>query len=315
VTSPLVTVVTPVFNGERHLAECIESVVAQTYPDWQYLVLDNASTDGTAAIVEGFAARDERIRYEHFDDFVDAVASHNRAFAAGAASNGAYIKVVGADDWLYPECLSRMVELAEAHPSVGVVGAYRLAGRRVDLVGVPFEADVVPGANVVANSISRRDGSYWSIVGSPSALLFRSSIVREREHFYDVSMRHADTEAAYWALMRSDLGFVHQVLTFSREPLVSQSSVSNRLVSDRPERIRMLLRYGPDVLTPAELQVELERRLDEYVRWYVRYRIRRWRWDDVWAYHRRAVADIVDEAARAGVHSARLRVLEQLARW
>lgn len=314
-TSPLVTVVTPVFNGERHLAECLESVVAQTYPHWEYLVLDNASTDRTPEIVREFAGRDDRIRYRRFEEFVDAVASHNRAFAAAVSSAGEYVKVVGADDWLYPECLSRMVEIGEANPSVGVVGSYRLAGTRVDLTGIPFDEQVVPGPTVVAHSLSQRDGYHWSVVGSPTALLLRASIVRERELFYDVTLRHADTEAAYWVLMRSDMGFVHQVLTFSREPTESESGVSNRLLSQLPERIRMLIRYGPAVLTRAELHEELDGQLDVYLRWFMRYRVKRWRNRDVWAFHRRAFAEIAAEASQADIRPARLRLVQLLTRW
>ena len=47
--SPFVSVVTPVFNGERYLAECIESVLEQTFGDWEYIVVDNQSTDGGGA--------------------------------------------------------------------------------------------------------------------------------------------------------------------------------------------------------------------------------------------------------------------------
>ena len=50
-TSPLVSVVTPVYNGEKFLEECIQSVLRQTYSHWEYIVNDNCSTDGTAEIV------------------------------------------------------------------------------------------------------------------------------------------------------------------------------------------------------------------------------------------------------------------------
>jgi glycosyltransferase involved in cell wall biosynthesis len=56
---PLVWVTTPVYNGERFLAECIESVLAQTYENWQYTIVDNCSSDGTAQIVRDYAARDK----------------------------------------------------------------------------------------------------------------------------------------------------------------------------------------------------------------------------------------------------------------
>ena len=61
--SIVVSVVTPVYNGQSHLAECIESVIAQSFGDWEYIILDNASTDSTAQIAQRYAAQDTRIKY------------------------------------------------------------------------------------------------------------------------------------------------------------------------------------------------------------------------------------------------------------
>ncbi|MGE4055219.1 MAG: glycosyltransferase family 2 protein, partial [Vicinamibacterales bacterium] len=128
--SPLVSVVTPVYNGERYLVECIESVLKQTHANWEYIVNDNCSTDGTAAIVKQYAALDGRIRYYRNEQFVRAIPNHNIALSL-ISRESRYCKVLQADDWLYPECLDRMVALAEANPSVGVVIAYRLEDRWV----------------------------------------------------------------------------------------------------------------------------------------------------------------------------------------
>ena len=59
---PLVSVVTPVYNGAAHLAECIESVQRQTYQNWDYTIVDNCSTDESAIIARRYAAKDQRIR-------------------------------------------------------------------------------------------------------------------------------------------------------------------------------------------------------------------------------------------------------------
>ena len=58
---PMISVLTPVYNGERYLAECIESVRAQTFTDWEYIIVDNCSEDGSADLAERYAATDERI--------------------------------------------------------------------------------------------------------------------------------------------------------------------------------------------------------------------------------------------------------------
>ena len=134
--APLVSVVTPVYNGDDHLRECIESLLRQTYENWEYVIVDNCSTDGTAEIAAEFARRDSRIRHERHEQHVDVLASYNRA-AAAVNRESTYWKVIGADDWIYPECLSAMVELADTYPDVGVVSAFRLENSSVDFFGIP----------------------------------------------------------------------------------------------------------------------------------------------------------------------------------
>ncbi len=124
---PLVSIVTPVYNGETYLTECIESVLSQTYQNWEYIILNNNSRDRTLEIAEEYRRRDSRIRIYSNDTLLPIIANHNKAFSLISAESK-YCKVVSADDWLFPECLQRMVGLAEENPSVGIVGAYQLSG-------------------------------------------------------------------------------------------------------------------------------------------------------------------------------------------
>ncbi len=63
---PLVSIVTPVYNGEKFLAEAIESVLGQTYPNWEYTIVENCSIDHTLEIAQSYAIKDKRIRiYEN----------------------------------------------------------------------------------------------------------------------------------------------------------------------------------------------------------------------------------------------------------
>ena len=94
---PLVSIVTPVFNGQRYLEECIESVLQQSYENWEYLIVDNASTDSTFSIAQQYAARDARVRAYHYDEFVGVIESHNRALRL-ISTNSKYCKVLAADD-------------------------------------------------------------------------------------------------------------------------------------------------------------------------------------------------------------------------
>ena len=123
---PLVSVVTPVYNGAAYLAECIESVLRQTHGRFEHVISDNRSTDDSLAIARRYAAEDPRIRVVAHDEHLSHhLASWNRSMRL-ISDEAAYVKVVHADDWLFDACIERMVALAESHPSVGLVSAYRL---------------------------------------------------------------------------------------------------------------------------------------------------------------------------------------------
>jgi glycosyltransferase involved in cell wall biosynthesis len=293
--NPLVSVVTPVYNGAEYLEECMESVLAQTYANWDYTIVDNASTDGTAEIAAAFAKRDGRIRHLRFDDFVGAAENHNRAFA-DIAPESEYCKVVQADDWLYPNCLERMVDAAQSSESIGIVSAYRLWDMEVDLVGLPYWRSVAGGKEILAQSLT--GGPY--VTGAATALLFRSRLVRERQPFYQYDFEHHDTEAAYWLMDRSDFACVHQVLTFARRQQQARMTWSSRMSTFLPENIRLLRRYGPGVLEPDVYRLQLRKELRRYVRFHTRQcaRVSRLRDKQFFGVHRTHVVRILEEGGR-----------------
>src|SRR5262245_5879467 len=189
----------------------MESVLAQTYDRFEYVVVDNASTDKTSEIAAGYASRDRRVRVVRNASLVSAMVNHEIGFRQ-MAPESLYCKVVQADDWIFPECLARMVSVAEAHPSVSVVSAYRLEQTYVTLDGLPYPSEVVPGRDICRLALL---GEVY-VFGTPTSLLLRSDVVRSREPFYDEASypRHCDTAVCYEILRGRDLGFVHQVLTF-----------------------------------------------------------------------------------------------------
>jgi glycosyltransferase involved in cell wall biosynthesis len=292
--APLVSVVTPVYNGERHLCECIESVLAQTYERWSYVIVDNCSTDGTAEIARSYARADARVRYERHDEFVEVIQSFNRAVRA-TDPGAAYCKVLGADDWLEPRSLERMVAVAQDNPSAGAIGAWRVRGGQIDLDDLPSTRSVFAGREILHDSLLRR----ISVLGSPTSLLMRADLVRAREPFYDPRLRHADTEAIYWLLERSDFGAVHEALTSTRISEAGQASLSDRLNSLQAERLWRLLHYGPGVLTLEEFRPQVRYELRLYLRWQLKQRLRPslLRDREFHRYQRRLMAMITSEPA------------------
>jgi glycosyltransferase involved in cell wall biosynthesis len=258
---PLVSVITPVYNGEEFLAECIESVLAQTYQNWDYTIVNNRSTDRTLEIAKSYAAKDSRIRIHDNRDFLPIIQNHNHAIRQ-ISPESKYCKVVLADDWLFPECLMKMVVLSEAHPSVGLVGAYGLHGDGVHVLwrGLPFPKTVVTGREV--SRLRLLKGRY--VFGAPTATLVRSDFVRKEKNFYDESNLHADSTVCFRILQESDFGFVHQLLTFTRIQGESNTTFSERMNSIQLSFLTELIQFGPACLDEKEYEDRLKFRLREY---------------------------------------------------
>ncbi len=260
---PLVSVLTPVYNGAAYLKECIDSVLAQGYSNWDYTIVNNCSTDGTAQIAEEYARQDRRIRVHHNTDFLDIIGNHNKAFSL-ISPDSKYCKVVSADDWLLPEFLSRTVALAEANPSVGIVGSYQLSGGgdqwyvRTD--GLPYHRTVVPGREICrAHLLGQLD-----VLGNPTSSLYRSDLVRSTKAFYPNSTAEADISGCFNSLRSADFGFVHQVLSYERLHAVRITTTSKALNAYVSSKIGDLREYGPVYLTQEECDKRLEELLDGY---------------------------------------------------
>src|SRR5215467_2703059 len=111
-SQPLVSVVVPLYNCGEFLAECLESILAQTYENWDCLIVDNCSTDNSAEIAQAFCSRDKRIRLHNNAQFLKAVPNFNNGLRR-ISPQSKYCKIVFADDWLFPSCLKEMVDVAE----------------------------------------------------------------------------------------------------------------------------------------------------------------------------------------------------------
>jgi glycosyltransferase involved in cell wall biosynthesis len=114
---PLVGVGMPVYNGERFLAEAVESVLRQSFADFELVISDNASNDRTGEICKSYAAADPRIRYFRNEVNVGALPNFNRVYEL---SRGKYFKWAAHDDVLKPDFLGRCVAALEAAPDAAV---------------------------------------------------------------------------------------------------------------------------------------------------------------------------------------------------
>lgn len=248
-SSPLVSIVTPVYNGDKYIVECIDSVLSQTYQNWEYIVVDNCSTDKTSEIVQQYARRDDRIKLYANDKLLDIIPNWNRSMEL-LSPESKYCKVVHADDWLFPECVERMVALAEEYPSVGIVGSYRLDEDRVNLDGLPYSIKIISGKEICRQYF--RSGIY--LFGSPTSTLIPTVEISKRKPFYNEKNLHADVEICLDILNDKDFGFIHQVLTYTRRHNESTTSFSKVYGTRLISHLDVIQRYGRALFTKGEYQ-------------------------------------------------------------
>jgi len=125
----------PVYNGESFLCASLESILRQTFDDFELVISDNASTDATQEICRTYSALDNRIRYFRNNSNYGVVWNHNRVLEL---STGKYFKWCGADDLILPTYISRCVDALEMNPSATLCYTNAIA---IDQNGVPIEKD------------------------------------------------------------------------------------------------------------------------------------------------------------------------------
>lgn len=291
---PLVSVVTPVFNGEQYIRECIESARAQTYRHWEFLVVDNCSTDHTREIAQSYARLDERIRVHRNEARLDMLDNWNHALRLISPASK-YCKVLHADDMLFPNCVEQMVALGEAHPSAGIIGAYRIDEDHVNLDAMPYRTEIVAGREMGRRRLMGEPDMF----GSPSSLMIRADLIRQRQSFYNTGNLHADSEVCLDLLRQADFGFVHQVLTYTRRHNEAVTSSARELNTQKASHYLNIVRYGRAFLSVEQYARQHKKARRTYYRFLAKDLLstlvkgNAWsRTRAFWAYHRQALTDL-----------------------
>ena len=285
-SEPLISVVTPFHNTAQFLAQCIESVLAQSYHHFEYILVDNCSTDGSGEIAETFARRDPRVRLIRRSQLLPQVENYNRALEEISESSS-YCKVVQADDFIFPECLRLMVRVFEQSETIGLVSSYWLKGNELRGSGYPYPASILSGREMARLYLRR---GLW-VFGSPTAVMYRSSMIKKGQPFYDPTQLHEDSDKCMRILERWDFGFVHQVLSFSR---ADNASISSAVRDFRPhalDRYLLVQRYAPVFLEAGESAALMRDTRREYYGALAGEALRG-RDSDFWQYHVKGLSTI-----------------------
>ena len=239
--APLVTVITPAYNVEQYLAEAMESVLAQTVGDLEYLVVDDGSSDGTAEIARQLQERDGRVRLLRGEHRGSSAARN----VALREARGEYVAFCDGDDRWAPEFLERSLAVLQQAPLE--VGATFCAFRYIDQAGRLLGKTQVaaPGDYDAVRTLSGHCPQ-----GNGSCLLIRRTCFEEAGLFDEDLFNCVDFDM--W--MRIHLHASRPLFRFLAEPLVDWRTRPGAISADEGKRVdglaEILRRYG-DLLTPA----------------------------------------------------------------
>lgn len=139
---PEISIVMPVYNTELYVAKAIESVLGQTFQDFEFVIIDNGSTDGSSQIIRKYAQQDSRIRVIRNEKNVFIADARNQALEGLV---GEYLYLIDSDDWILPRMLETMYRRAKAFNAQYVVSGYFMdyfeGGRELSYAVCPDDRD------------------------------------------------------------------------------------------------------------------------------------------------------------------------------
>lgn len=226
----------PAYNAERYIEEAIESILKQTFRDFEFIIIDDCSSDRTWEIIQSFAQKDARIVALRNEKNMRISLTLNKGIEM---ARGTYIARMDADDWSYPYRLEKQVVFMDAHPEVGVSGGSmevcdanmrRIGERRYNLT----DSDI------------RRKLFRYSPFSHPLAV-FRTSILRENAFVYGPSLAIAEDYDLYFRIGTvSSFGNLPDILIKYRM-IGSGISMSKARIQERLTlyiRLKAIVEYG-----------------------------------------------------------------------
>lgn len=233
---PAVTVLMSVFNGERFLREAIESILAQSYTDFEFIIIDDGSTDSTNCILQSYAARDQRVVLLKNDRNVGLTKSLNLGLSV---SQGTYVARQDADDLSFPERLRTQVAYLDDHPSVGLLGtAYTVIdqnGMRLAIHQQPLTDTEIRWQMLFHNAFCH------------TSVMWRRAVVSSQEPCYEEGYQYSQDYGLWAKLLRQtvaanlDLPLVAYRAHDASIEATSRSAQQHTATSIATQEIRRLL--------------------------------------------------------------------------
>ena len=234
--APQITVAMPVFNGEGYVHLAIQSVLDQTHSDFELLIVDNCSTDGTLDVVKTFS--DPRIRLHVNSTNLGMVGNWNRSVEL---ATGEYIKFLSHDDLLDATCLEEQITgfLNHKQENIGIVTCKKRVinegGKKVmPGFGLRGQSRLISGRVAIRKSI--RSGR--NIIGEPSVVLINTSVLKSSGPF-ELPAFTPDIKMWFKILQKNNLYFINKTLASYR---ISEQSTSSSVSKSQGAQFVTLIR-------------------------------------------------------------------------
>ena len=156
----LVSIVIPAYNVEDYILTTIDSVISQTYQNWELLIVDDASTDKTSELVESKARNDKRIRLLRQTENTGAAVARNVGIRE---AEGRYIAFLDADDWWYPSKLETQIRFMREHNCQFTFTAFEYADRSLNVTGVSHKPSKISYWGILAGNNIGTPGVVWDV--------------------------------------------------------------------------------------------------------------------------------------------------------
>jgi len=221
--APEVSVLIPIYNGERFLAECLDSVLQQDFGSFEILIADDGSTDRSLEIVQSYAAKNPRIRWWQNPKNLGQTENHN---ACLREARGEFIKFIHQDDkFLSPSALGKMVRALKEHPAATLAGS---ASDVIDDASRPqelrlfYQAGVWNGKQIIRAGLE----AVGNQIGEPTVVLFRKA--QAVRGFVDSYKQLWDLEMWFYLLEQGDFVYLAEPLCAFRIHPAQQSNINRR---------------------------------------------------------------------------------------
>jgi glycosyltransferase involved in cell wall biosynthesis len=223
--NPKVTVLMPVYNGEKYLSEAIDSILAQSYKNFELLIINDGSTDNCVSIINSY--NDPRIRLVHNEKNLKLIATLNKGLEL---AQGEYIARMDCDDISLPERLAKQVAFMDSNPAIGICGTWVKTFGELDghVWQFPPEPDQIKAGLFFENQIAH-----------PSVLIRRASL-KEFNLSYDPQEVHAEDYGLWLKCSRLfSMANVPEVLLMYR---FTSTSVSRVNIAAQQETLKQICR-------------------------------------------------------------------------